>query len=59
MPVRIDNDARCATMAELSCGNLVGVETRAVLAFGTGVGGGIVVGAASTPDATSMRGSSA
>lgn len=59
VPVRIDNDARCATMAELSCGNLVGVETRAVLAFGTGVGGGIVVGAASTPDATSMRGSSA
>lgn len=43
LPVEIENDARCSTMAELSVGNLQGVTNGAVLTFGTGIGGGAVV----------------
>ena len=44
VPVEVENDARCSTMAELAAGNLKGVMNGAVLTFGTGIGGGIVVG---------------
>ena len=43
LPVEIENDARCSTMAELAVGNLRGVTNGAVLTFGTGIGGGAVV----------------
>ncbi|WP_158094883.1 ROK family protein [Olsenella sp. An285] len=43
LPVEVENDARCSTMAELAVGNLQGVTNGAVLTFGTGIGGGAVV----------------
>lgn len=43
LPVEIENDARCAAIAELEYGNLQGVKNGVVLTFGTGVGGGIVI----------------
>lgn len=43
MPVEIENDARCATIAEYDLGNLQGSKTGVVLAFGTGIGGGIII----------------
>ena len=44
LPVEVENDARCSTLAELAVGNLQGVENGIVLTFGTGIGGGAVVG---------------
>ena len=43
LPVEVENDARCSTMAELAVGNLSGVRNGVVLTFGTGIGGGAVV----------------
>lgn len=43
LPIEVENDARCSTMAELSVGNLQGVQNGVVLTFGTGIGGGAVV----------------
>lgn len=44
VPVEIENDARCGAIAEYEVGNLRGVDVGMVLTFGTGIGGGIVVG---------------
>ena len=41
--VHIENDARCATLAELILGNLSDVNNGATIIFGTGIGGGIVI----------------
>lgn len=38
VPVSIENDARCAALAEMIDGNMKGVENGIVLTFGTGVG---------------------
>ncbi|OUP08449.1 ROK family protein [Collinsella sp. An2] len=43
LPIEVENDARCSTMAELTVGNLQGVTNGVVLTFGTGIGGGAVV----------------
>lgn len=43
LPVEVDNDARCATCAELVSGNLKDVDNGAALIVGTAIGGGIVV----------------
>lgn len=43
MPVELENDARCSVIAEYEAGNLQGVKQGMVLAFGTGIGGGIVI----------------
>lgn len=43
LPVEIENDARCSAIAEFSRGNLQGVNCGVVLAFGTGIGGGVVI----------------
>ena len=43
LPVEVENDARCSTMAELAVGNLQGVRSGVVLTFGTGIGGGTVI----------------
>ena len=43
LPVEVENDARCSTMAELAVGNLSGVRNGVVLTFGTSIGGGAVV----------------
>jgi len=43
LPIEIENDARCAAIAELAAGNMQGVQNGVVLTFGTGVGGGIII----------------
>lgn len=43
VPVVIENDANCAALAEKLNGNAQDVHDFAVITFGTGVGGGIVV----------------
>lgn len=41
--VTIENDGKCAALAELWCGELSNVENGAVVVLGTGVGGGIII----------------
>ena len=43
LPIEIENDARCAAIAELECGHMQGIQQGLVLTFGTGVGGGIIL----------------
>ena len=43
LPIEIENDARCAAIAELEAGEMLGITQGLVLTFGTGVGGGIIV----------------
>lgn len=42
--VHVENDARCALLAELSFGSLRDCVNGAMMTFGTGVGGGLVIG---------------
>lgn len=42
--VSIENDAKCAAMAEMWLGSVKGVKDAVVLVLGTGVGGGIILG---------------
>ena len=44
IPVHVENDARCALLAELTYGSLRGCVNGAMMTFGTGVGGGLVIG---------------
>lgn len=41
--ITIENDAKCAASAELGFGSLKGCKDAAVIVFGTGVGGGIII----------------
>lgn len=41
--VEVENDARCATIAELTVGNLQGINNGIVLTFGIGVGGCFII----------------
>lgn len=41
-PVTIMNDAKCAALAEVSCGALKGCQDAVVLVFGTGIGGAFI-----------------
>lgn len=43
LPVAIENDGKCAALAELWLGNLKDVESGAVMLVGYGIGGGIVL----------------
>lgn len=43
LPIEVENDARCAALAELKSGHLTGIQQGLVITFGTGVGGGIIV----------------
>jgi predicted NBD/HSP70 family sugar kinase len=43
LPVSIENDAKCAALAELWKGNLKGVNDGAVWVIGTSIGGGIIL----------------
>lgn len=43
LPVAIENDANCATIAEHYMGNGQGYENMVCMTLGTGVGGGIVI----------------
>lgn len=44
VPVRICNDAQCATLGEMAAGAGKGCRNLILLTLGTGVGGGIVIG---------------
>lgn len=41
-PVSVENDAKCAAMAELYAGSLQSCRTAAVIILGTGVGGALI-----------------
>ena len=43
IPVYIDNDANCATIAEFFKGNLKGVNNGVLMTVGTGIGAGIIL----------------
>ena len=43
LPVEIENDANCATIAEHKLGNGKGCKNLACVTIGTGIGGGIVI----------------
>ena len=43
VPVFIDNDANCAALAELVCGENKGFNNIIVMTVGTGIGGGIII----------------
>ena len=43
LPITIENDARCAAIAEVEAGQMKGIRQGLVLTFGTGVGGGIIM----------------
>ncbi len=43
VPVKLENDAKCAVIAEAELGSLKGVKSGFVLIFGTGIGGGLVI----------------
>lgn len=44
VPVRVGNDARCATLGEYTFGTGTGTTNFVLLTLGTGIGGGIVAG---------------
>ncbi len=44
LPVRVDNDATCATWGERQAGAAQGYDDVVLVALGTGIGGGIVAG---------------
>ena len=44
LPVRIDNDANCATLGEWWLGAARGVDNVIGMTIGTGIGGGIIIG---------------
>lgn len=44
LPVEVDNDATCATVAEWRCGVARGADEYVLVALGTGIGGGLVSG---------------
>lgn len=41
--VEVENDARCAALAELTSGHMKDIENGIVLTFGTGVGGCLII----------------
>lgn len=43
-PVHIENDGKCAVLAEYATGSLQGCQNAAVYLLGTGVGGGLIIG---------------
>ncbi|MGL4336533.1 MAG: ROK family protein, partial [Turicibacter sp.] len=43
LPVTVENDANCATIAEHVLGNGKGYENIACITVGTGIGGGIII----------------
>lgn len=41
--VEVENDARCAALAEMTSGHMQGIQNGIVLTFGTGVGGCFII----------------
>lgn len=44
LPVALENDATCATWAEVEHGALTGIDQGVLVTVGTGIGGGVVAG---------------
>ncbi|MDO5702280.1 MAG: ROK family protein [Lachnospiraceae bacterium] len=42
-PVSVENDGKCAALAELWKGSLAGCKNAAVVVIGTGIGGGLII----------------
>jgi glucokinase len=55
-PVVLDNDANCATHAELVAGALRGISSAVLLTVGTGIGGAVVLGGQVVRGANGMAG---
>ncbi len=43
LPIYLENDANCATIAEFICGSMKGYDSGVMLTIGTGVGGGVIL----------------
>ncbi len=43
LPIYLENDANCATIAEFVCGSIKGYNNGIVITIGTGIGGGIIL----------------
>lgn len=43
LPVSVENDGKCAALAEIWLGNAKDCKDACVLVFGTGIGGGIII----------------
>lgn len=43
LPIFLENDANCATIAEFVCGSMKGHKDGIMITIGTGVGGGIIL----------------
>ena len=43
IPVSIENDAKCAALAELWKGSLRGIDNSIVIVLGTGIGGAVII----------------
>lgn len=43
IPISIQNDAKCAALAELWLGSMKGIDDGVILVLGSGVGGGIIL----------------
>lgn len=43
LPIYLENDANCATIAEFVCGSMKGYKNGIMLTIGTGIGGGIIL----------------
>lgn len=56
VPVVLENDATCATWAEVEHGVLTGVDQALLVTVGTGIGGGVVMGGAVVRGAGGMAG---
>lgn len=43
LPIYLENDANCATIAEFVCGSMKGYDNAIMLTIGTGIGGGVIL----------------
>ena len=43
LPIYLENDANCATIAEFVCGSMKGYENGIMITIGTGIGGGVIL----------------
>jgi glucokinase len=56
LPVEVDNDANCATLAEHRAGAGIGASDLVLVTLGTGIGGGVIAGGSLQRGAAGMAG---
>lgn len=56
LPLRVDNDANCAAVAELHHGAITGVDHAVVINLGTGIGSAVIIGGELYRGANGMAG---